>query len=74
MAFGQRACVSGSKFSFRISINNCSVIWYYYLGVDFVATPLFADETANMNFYSLAGISAKVIHFTNDFLKTKKKN
>ena len=41
--------------------------------IDFEARPLFAYETANMNFYSLAGISAKVIDFANDFLKTTKK-
>ena len=32
-----------------------------------------ADEAANMNFYSLIGVSAKVIDFTDEFLENQKK-
>ena len=47
MAFSQRACVYGSKFSFRIAVNNWSVTWYYYLGIAKRTSDVMTQTQAN---------------------------
>ena len=61
---------SRGEFSDFNSIFRLRALRYWFRGE---ATFCIRNCKINMNFYSLAGVSAKVIDFANDFLKTTKK-